>query len=178
MPNGWWKLNIVQFFQPRSGGGYYSSFDPATEQIDLAEIDRIKAYREALRHSHSPFTWLTRHEGMPHQIPAFIGAAQNSFALGRTASALERYRLATGRYPGDLAQLVPAFLQSVPHDAIDGQPLRYACADGAHFKLYSIGLNGIDDHGELPGKTDAPGSTSFAWSSKEGDWVWPQSAAE
>ena len=39
--------------------------------------------------------------------------------------AVERYRLANGRWPDDLAALVPRYLDAVPADPFDGQPLRY-----------------------------------------------------
>jgi hypothetical protein len=178
MPQGWWKLNIVEFFRPKTGGGSFWSFDPAAEQIDVGMIDRSSAYLLALKHSRSPFTWLTRNEALPHQVPLLLGFAQNSFVLGRTASVLECYRLENARYPSELAQLVPAFLAAVPRDVIDGRPLRYACADGAHFKLYSVGLNGVDDNGMLPGDTDSAKGTSSPWSSRQGDWVWPQAPAK
>ena len=42
------------------------------------------------------------------------------------AVALERYRLANGRWPDDLAALVPKYLAAVPADPFDGKPLRYA----------------------------------------------------
>jgi hypothetical protein len=174
MPAGWWKLNIARFFQPGSGGGWNpSSYDAAAERINLRAIGQADAQSEALRHSYSPTLWLARRYAWPHQIAVVVGFLQNSLTLGRTACALQRYRLAHGRYPESLSGLVPGLLPSVPNDVVDGEPLRYACADGAHFKLYSIGLNGIDDHGALPGKL-GPTQMSLAWASTEGDWVWPQ----
>ena len=95
--------------------------------------------------------------------------AENNIALAVTACALERCRLAHGGYPETLAELVPAYLDAVPRDVIDGQPLRYRrLADGT-FQLYSVGLNGTDDNGALSEwKTDEGRRT--------GDWCWPQPA--
>jgi|ERR1017187_1505644 hypothetical protein len=171
MPSGWWKLNIVNFF--RSGaGGDLSSFDPVLERIYLEEIDRAEAFRNTERRSNSPFGWLIRHDAFSTRLPIYSASAQNCFALARTACALERYRLSRGVYPEDLSGLVPAFLESIPRDVIDGAPLRYTRTVDGHFKLYSIGLNGVDDHGALPKRGES-------WSaSKQGDWAWSQPATQ
>jgi hypothetical protein len=62
--------------------------------------------------------------------------------------AAERYRLAHGGWPQDLAQLVPTYLREVPTDPYDGQPLRYRqTADGV--VLYSVGPDRTDNQGNL-----------------------------
>ena len=74
--------------------------------------------------------------------------------------AIERYRLAKGRLPETLADLVPQYLESVPLDPFDGAALRYQMlAQG--FVVYSIGRNGWDDGGTPP----APGQE---W--RRGNW--------
>lgn len=167
MPSGWWKLNIIAFF--RSGaGGDPSAFDPVLERIHLDRIDRVQALLDAERRSRSPFTWLIRRDALARPLPIYFASAQTCFALTRTACALERYRLRLGEYPGSLSALVPGVLESVPLDAIDGAPLRYARTGDGHFTLYSIGPNGVDDHGALP----KPGEPW--WRSGEGDWAWPR----
>ena len=65
----------------------------------------------------------------------------------RTALAVERYRLANGRLPDTLQELVPDFLASAPHDPFDGQQLRYRrLASG--YVVYSIGQDLTDNQGE------------------------------
>ena len=174
MPRGWWDINIVELYAPKNGAWNCSSLDPDTEQLDVPAFDRARLHFEALRNSHSPFTWLARNEALSPMVPLYVAWAHNTFALGSTASALERYRLKIGRFPQALTELVPSFIASVPHDVIDGKPLRYACPDGLHYSLYSVGLNGIDDHGALPGAPEDPKASSSPWNSREGDWVWPQ----
>src|SRR5262249_2360916 len=39
--------------------------------------------------------------------------------------ALEAYRIRRNRWPGALSELVPTFVDQVPVDLYDGQPLRY-----------------------------------------------------
>jgi hypothetical protein len=48
--------------------------------------------------------------------------------------------------PTKLAQLVPEFLPTVPVDPFDGKPFRYL-VDDLEIKVYSVGVNGIDDGG-------------------------------
>ena len=83
-----------------------------------------------------------------------------------TACALERYRLANGRYPEALGNLVPTYLKAVPRDAADGGTLNYRLKEDGSFLLYSIGSNSKDDNGEVVlqknGRIDLT----------QGDWVW------
>src|SRR5262249_3650034 len=51
--------------------------------------------------------------------------------------AVERYRLARGRWPASLPDVAPEFLKGVPVDPYDGRPLRYrALEDGV--VVYSV----------------------------------------
>jgi hypothetical protein len=65
----------------------------------------------------------------------------------RVGLAIERYRLAAGSLPDTLADLVPAYLESVPKDPFDGKDLRYKKME-AGFVVYSIGEDQIDDGGK------------------------------
>ena len=82
--------------------------------------------------------------------------------LAITVAGLERHRLATGRYPKSLDDLVPRWVPAVPLDPMDGQPLRYRLNADGTFTVYGIGPNHADDHG--------------VFESQQGqdlDWVWP-----
>jgi hypothetical protein len=77
-------------------------------------------------------------------------ARENAYLLSAEAAiAAERYRLANGRPPANVGDLVPAFLTAVPLDPFDGQPLRYTTDDHG-YTFYSVGLNRRDDHGSTP----------------------------
>jgi hypothetical protein len=65
----------------------------------------------------------------------------------RVGLAIERYRLAAGKLPDTLADLVPAYLDAVPKDPFDGNDLRYKKLDSG-FVVYSIGEDSIDDDGK------------------------------
>ncbi len=92
--------------------------------------------------------------------------AQSSVDLARVACALERYRLANGQFPEALAALAPKFIDKLPHDVINGQPLKYRRTDDGQFVLYSVGWNETDDGGTL-GLTKNGNPDP-----KQGDWVW------
>ena len=65
----------------------------------------------------------------------------------KTALAVERYRLARGKLPEALGQLVPDYLPAVPEDPFDGTPLRYRRTERG-FVVYSVGEDGNDDGGK------------------------------
>ncbi len=66
---------------------------------------------------------------------------------GIAAVAVERYRLANGRWPNNLDELMPRYLSVVPLDPFDGQQLRYRrLEDGV--LIYTIGAERKDDGGQ------------------------------
>ena len=99
---------------------------------------------------------------------------QNAVNMARVAIALERYRLAHGEYPGSLDALTPQFMEKIPHDIINGQPLQYRRTDDGQFVLYSVGWNETDDGGVVVFKNSS--NPRDEWKSavdmNEGDWVW------
>lgn len=93
---------------------------------------------------------------------------QNGVDLALIACGLERYHLQNGSYPATLAELVPKYLPTIPPDVVKGQPLHYQAQGTNTFLLYSIGWNGVDDHG---------GTNLIFNGTREGDtadWIWPQ----
>ena len=111
-------------------------------------------------------------------LPALGKAAQKAAEgqcnvdLARIAIALERHRLAHGNYPETLDALVPQFIAKLPHDVINGQPLKYRRNADASFILYSVGWNETDDSGAVVMTTGKTPSVD----PKKGDWVWNSAA--
>lgn len=97
------------------------------------------------------------------------GVAQTMVDCATLACAVERYRLANGKLPEKLDALVPQFIAQVPHDVIDGQPLRYRLDGTDGFVIYSIGWNQKDDGGQQVLTKEAKPQPDF----KQGDWAWP-----
>jgi hypothetical protein len=91
---------------------------------------------------------------------------QSAVDLARVACALERYRLAHGEFPGTLDALAPQFIEKLPHDVINGQPLHYRRTDDGQFVLSSVGWDEKDDGGQ---NAFTP---SGSMDREKGDWVW------
>ncbi len=71
--------------------------------------------------------------------------------------AAERYRQASGRWPGSLDELVSAgLLRTVPADPYDGQPLRLVRADDGLI-VYAVGEDRTDNGGRLEWGGARPG---------------------
>jgi len=101
-------------------------------------------------------------------FPVSFAHGQSSVDLARVAIALERYRLAQGKYPASPEALAPGYMSSVPHDVIGGQPLHYRLTDDGQFVLYSVGWNETDDGGVVVLNKNTPPTQDFS----QGDWVW------
>jgi hypothetical protein len=66
----------------------------------------------------------------------------------RAAVAAEQFRLDRGRLPESLSELVPDYLDSIPIDPFDGQPLRFKATEQG-IVIYSIDENMFDEGGEV-----------------------------
>ena len=114
---------------------------------------------------------------------SFLGRTAEAEARRRiliTAIALERYRGRHGAYPQTLQALVPELLPQPPLDFMDGRPLRYQVTADSHFVLYSIGLDCVDNGGDMrrPRRRgpDYQGLPEFG-APAGSDLVWPRPAA-
>lgn len=109
--------------------------------------------------------YLTLHSSFSRMI-----STQALITMTQTAIALQRHRLATGRHPDALTDLVPVWLPSLPRDPFDAKPLRYQKRSDLEYLLYSVGPNGKDENGDptIPG-----GSRRQGWILGN-DLVWPR----
>jgi hypothetical protein len=85
------------------------------------------------------------------------------------ACALERFKIEHGDYPANLNELVPQFIEKLPRDVVNGEPLHYQRTPDGRFMLYSVGWDMQDDHGV---------SVDYDKSDERGDWVWQYSPAK
>ncbi len=128
---------------------YLDRVDQYASILELAPSERFKTIAEIER----------RYEAAPLPYPELawllddLGRiARNNLEdmaqlrAARVAIAIERYRLANNRPPESLADLVPTYLDLVPTDPFDGQPLRYKKRSPGYV-VYSIGPNGTDNGG-------------------------------
>lgn len=153
---------------------------------------QAKMIDEALAHTNPAFmdpakrrvNWGARPTGMPRlweescwplpiEAVAFTTAAakaarvQTTIDHARLAVALERHWLRHRAYPERLDALVPEFLDRLPHDLFDGQPMRYRREGEQGFVLWSIGFDGKNDNA---GPLHFKGSGSVG--EEIGDLVW------
>jgi hypothetical protein len=86
-------------------------------------------------------------------MPALTGSAKQIAATQTilrslaAACAVERYRMAHGRLPATLEDLVPAFLPSVPTDPLTGKPLCYKPSESSSYLIYGTGWDQTNNAG-------------------------------
>jgi hypothetical protein len=166
-PSGWFYLNA------KATARMYEIASPTSaewnRQIISPEIS--KRFDRALRLEYRRH-FIPDHILVPFVVPPLDRKAANyartqaAVDMARIALALERYRRAQGGYPEQLDVLAPQFIEKIPHDIINGQPLHYHRTDNKKFLLYSVGWNGKDDGG-VP---DDRRQTII--SELQGDWCW------
>ena len=107
-------------------------------------VEAVKPKRESI-----PKTRILLRTFMP-ALDRIITMDLRNIAGLRTAQAaiaIQRYRLATGKFPETLNDLVPDYLELVPTDPFDGKELRYKKLETGYF-VYSIGEDLSDDGGK------------------------------
>ncbi|MHC1768693.1 MAG: hypothetical protein AB9869_31170 [Verrucomicrobiia bacterium] len=155
-PMGWTHLNQVGVYRWLEANLPLLA-DPAAGRISLEEAKR--ASHELSRSGMVP----RYNSDQVESIVTEIARVQTALNLAVTACALERYRWDRGSYPPALELLVPEYVEFVPIDVVNGQPLRYRLSPDSRFRLYSAGLNCQDDGGV---------------SKEDKDWVWGYPALE
>jgi hypothetical protein len=111
----------------------------------LAEIEAERAGSSVWNKIRNPLS----HQAMPAIMsPAKrIAATQTILRSLATACAVERYRMAHGRQPATLGDLVPALLPSVPTDPLTGQSLCYKPSENRSYLIYGTGWDQTDNAG-------------------------------
>ena len=166
-PSGWFYLNA------RAVARVYEAAMPTSTELDRRilspEIGKRFGRAQALayRRHYIPDDIL-----VSFMVPPLVSDAMNcartqaAVDMARIACALERYRRAQGSYPKQLDVVVPQFIEKIPHDVINGQPLHYRRTEDGKFLQYSVGWNGKDDGG-VPDE-----GRPYYLSKPNGDWVW------
>jgi hypothetical protein len=68
----------------------------------------------------------------------------------QTALAVERYRMAEGRLPKSLDDIVPSCIEVIPTDPFDGHPIKYRTRETGYV-VYSVGEDQTDEGGTEQG---------------------------
>ena len=136
--------------------------------LSPAALRKVGSLVDSERGHFRPYTM------MAWEMTPSISSAVKKFAQGQSAAdlalvacALERYRLAHGEFPENLGGLEPQYIEVLPHDVINGEPLHYRRTEGDNYILYSVGWNEKDDGGQIVLTKD-----HRQVDRKQGDWVW------
>jgi hypothetical protein len=164
MPRGWYYQSEIVLSKVQQQWVLPMVNDPQQTVSPQAARESVDAARSLRPTGVNLFARLLLPELGKYAERAAYG--QNAANLARTAIALERYRLAHEEFPETLDALAPQFMEKIPHDIINGQPLHYRLTSDGQFVLYSVGWNEIDDGGVV-GLTKG-GATD----NNKGDWVW------
>jgi len=168
IPSGW-------FYQNELRGSRFM----VQQYLPLADLEQRTVSPASLRRTETALELEFKHANPYNRLeamflPSLGGAvkkfahAQSSVDLARVAIALERYRLVHAEFPQLLDALTPQFLEKIPHDIINGQPLHYRRTDDGQFVLYSVGWNEKDDGGVVAFKEGKTPTVDIS----QGDWVW------
>jgi hypothetical protein len=128
---------------------YLDLMDGVFDALRLPEHERIKAAQTITAEwLEVPRIYVMLHMLMPPHSRMFQVSLNNVARLRtvRVGLGIERYRLANGKLPENLAELVPAYLDTVSKDPFDGQELRYKRLEKGYV-VYSIGRDLSDDGG-------------------------------
>lgn len=157
---GWFYQNQVAI--ARLDQEIIDGYDPTNDLIRIDLVNKFEEDKHRVTDHIRPYT-LIASIVVPEGSKALARAASEQTALNqaRIACALERYRIAQGNLPGTLDALAPQFIENLPHDIMNGQPLKYQRSTYERFQLYSVGWNQTDDGGIT------------ATNLNQGDWVWP-----
>jgi hypothetical protein len=174
IPSGWYcqeKVNYSKLFDAQMDGvvdlaakkvsprQFASNVEDLTRQT---YVGSARSAGQAILH-HKIIASMFWSQGNPMANPLPAARCQTAADQAALACALERYRLANGKFPETLEALTPRFIARAPNDVITGQPYKYRRANDGQFILYSVGWNEKDDGG-------VPGTALF--DPAQGDWVW------
>lgn len=171
-PDGWFdleRLNYSRVFQEQ----LLPIIDATNRLIRPSAARRTEASLEALRTHSAPGLFL-RHRFFCGLLMPDVSTTVRKLAFTQTAAdtaalacALERYRRSHGFFPEAPASLVPEFIPRLPHDVINGHPLKYRRTEDSLYVLYSVGWNETDDGGRV-----ALNKSGEVVDQEQGDWVW------
>lgn len=159
MPRGWVYQNMVAIAAAHQT--VIETVDLTNGSVQPSKVDKVTDQALATFTRSRPYTYMAAHI-IPNFFKAIRTTVHNQVSVREAmlACALERYRLAHQDYPETLAALTPQFIDRIPLDIVNGQPMKYRRNSDGQYVLYSIGWNETDDGGVT------------AKSATDGDWVW------
>ena len=180
-PRGWFYWNRI-FYAEEIRQQLIVPVNPEAQTVNLEQFDHEQVIRDLHQKAHNLLAARVLAEflkfpflKMNHCILKSV-RAQTVANLASLGCALERYRRAEGQFPETLELLKPRFMDKLPQDLINRQPLKYHRTPDGQFVLYSVGPDGKDDGGAYPvtqpAQTDSNSRPGDDRTAEEGDWVW------
>jgi len=140
-PRIWWLDNCIQIYE--AGQAAIHQVDVANSRMHVQffwnDLDGLPLDSQATYVLQQPY-WSAPGGYSPSVV--FSQIAINQAIL---ACALERFRLAQGKFPETLNQLLPKYLSAIPKDVVRGLPMLYEKSGSARYTLRSVGPNETDD---------------------------------
>jgi hypothetical protein len=180
VPNGWFdleKVNYSRLFDEL----IMPSIDVANRRITPSACRKAEGQIMGVLGKSQARLFFQHRAFCSLLVPGTLTLARKT-AFGQTAAdtagiacAIERFKLAKGRLPESLDELVPQFMEKLPHDIVTGQPLKYPRTDNGRYAVYSVGWNEKDDGGVAgfrKGENDVWVKKGESDIPAEGDWVW------
>lgn len=138
-PRAWWFDNCIQLYQARQNamdrvdvaGGY------VRPEVNWSDFSGLPLDNETSQ--------LFQQNQWNGASPLLVAYAQTAVNQAIIACALERQRLAAGRYPETLEPLVPQYFDRIPYDIARGRPMIYQTTTNNSYILHSVGPNGVDE---------------------------------
>ncbi len=154
---------------------YDKLFAIAQEELEtqLWNLQVSRSEQELQERADDP-VWRDRHWVIGVMLPNLGAAARGPEFLRQNwdaslaTIALETYRVEHDEYPMTLQDLIPKYLDALPLDRFDGNPLRYKLTDGQPL-LYSIGTDRDDDGGRHVDNASEWFTPDEAQSARRGD---------
>ncbi len=150
MPRAWWFERCVQLYE--AGQHSIDRVDVTRARVQL-DMDWSDLSGLMLDGATSDLIEQYNYKGADPELVGFTQTAVNQAIM---ACALERFRLANGRYPETLTPLVTRYLDRLRNDLMSGKPMIYQYLDPDHFILRGVGPNGVDDR-------KSPASDDWLW---------------
>ncbi len=164
-PRGWIYQNLVTAATLEQEA--IEAFDLTNQVVQTRPLNAWEQRLNDMREHFRPYSYVVG-LALPNYMRGFQTVALDQTLVDQAliACALERYRLENGHLPESLDSLRPHFLDTLPHDLINGQPMKYRPTGGGHFLLYSVGWNETDEGGWIPFSEEGRSALS------NGDWTW------
>ncbi|HEY0549071.1 MAG TPA: hypothetical protein VGF13_05680, partial [Verrucomicrobiae bacterium] len=150
-PRAWWFADCIQLHQV--GQRAIEKMDVAAGRsgagVDWDELSGLSLDPDV--------HYLLEQQNWGTANSASVAFSQNAVNQAIIACALERHLLAQKKYPDELEDLRPAYLEKIPNDPMRGRPMSYQRTDDYHYILRSVGPNEVDDRKN-------PSSDDWLWS--------------